>query len=152
MEYVLPKQIMSDTGSNSVSEKFREFYTYLNTEQTVSSSYHHQSNGQVEACINIIKHTIKKCFDANADVNLASLQIRSTPLGPGLPHHLMLLIKHSIRGILPVLCRSTINDDNNDDHYEDLVDKPKMIPFRYSQKPVSIPIRSMDPWNHIRQR
>ena len=56
----IPHRLMSDTGSNFVSEKFRSFCGSLNIEQAVSSSYHHQSNGQVEACIKFIKCTIKK--------------------------------------------------------------------------------------------
>ena len=50
-EYRLFKKIISDTGSNFVSEIFKEFCRNLDIEQAVSSSYHHQSNGQVEACI-----------------------------------------------------------------------------------------------------
>ena len=58
-EYGIPCRLMSDTGSNFVSEKFRSFCSSLNIEQAVSSSYHHQSNGQVEACIKFIQLTIK---------------------------------------------------------------------------------------------
>ena len=58
-EYGLPKNIMSDAGSNSISDKFKRFCQNLNIEQVVSSSYHHQSNGQVEVCIKFIKCTIK---------------------------------------------------------------------------------------------
>ena len=58
-EYGIPHRLMSDTGSYFVSGKFRSFCSTLNIEQAVSSSYHHQSNGQVKACIKFIKHTIK---------------------------------------------------------------------------------------------
>ena len=46
---------MSDADGNSVSEKFTDFCKELNAEQTVSSSYHHHSNGQVEAWIKFLK-------------------------------------------------------------------------------------------------
>ena len=55
----IPCRLMSDAGSNFVSEKFRSFCSSLNIEQAVSSLYHHQSNRQVEACIKFIKCTIK---------------------------------------------------------------------------------------------
>ena len=58
-EYGIPCRLMSDAGSNFVSEMFRSFCSSLNIEQAVSSSYHHQSNRQVEACIKFIKHTVK---------------------------------------------------------------------------------------------
>ena len=59
-EYWLPKKIMLDLGGNFISDKFKTFCKSLNIEQTFSSLYHHQNNGQVEACIRVIKHTLKK--------------------------------------------------------------------------------------------
>ena len=59
-DYGILHRLMSDAGSNIVSEKFRSFCSSLNIKQAVSS-YHHQSNRQVEACIKFIKHTITKC-------------------------------------------------------------------------------------------
>ena len=58
-EYGIPHKLMPDAGSNFVSEKSRSFYGSINIEQALSSSYHHQSYGHVEACIKFIKHTIK---------------------------------------------------------------------------------------------
>ena len=52
-EYGLPRKIMSDKSTNFVSEKFKDFSMKLNVEQAISSSYHHQNNGQVDACINV---------------------------------------------------------------------------------------------------
>ena len=53
-EYGILHRLMSDVGSNFVSEKFRSFCSSLNIKQAVSSLYHHQSNGQVKACIKFI--------------------------------------------------------------------------------------------------
>ena len=69
-EYGIPKKIMSDAGSNFVSDKFRTFGKSLNKEQAFSLSYHHQSNGQVEACIKLIKCILKKCFDCRGDTHI----------------------------------------------------------------------------------
>ena len=55
----IPHKIMSDTGTNFVSERFRQFCKSISVEQAVSLAYHHQGNGQVEACIKFIKHTYK---------------------------------------------------------------------------------------------
>ena len=74
-EYGLPKKIMSDSGGNFVSDKFKTFCKSLNIQQAFSSSYHHQSNGQEEACIKFVKCTLKKCFDSKGDPHIALLQI-----------------------------------------------------------------------------
>ena len=62
---------MSDVGTNFVSDRFRKFCSSLNIEQAVASAYHHQSNGQVEACIKFIKSMFKKCVDSGGDINMA---------------------------------------------------------------------------------
>ena len=58
-EYGVPHRIMSDAGSNFILEKLKNCCNSLNIKQARSSSYHHQSNGQVEACTKFTKHTIK---------------------------------------------------------------------------------------------
>ena len=60
-KYGIPWKLMSDTGTYFVSEKFRHFCKSINVEEAVSLAYHHQSNGQVEACIKFIKQMFKKC-------------------------------------------------------------------------------------------
>ena len=59
VEYGIPCRLMSDAGTNFVSARFRSFCGSLNIEQAMSPSCHHQSNGQVKACIKFIKCTIK---------------------------------------------------------------------------------------------
>ena len=66
-EYGIPRKLMSDAGTNFVSEKFRCFCRSINMEQAVSLAYHHQSNGQIEACIRFIKQTFKKCAKSGRD-------------------------------------------------------------------------------------
>ena len=55
----IPCKLMSDAGTNFVSEKFRCFCRPINVEQAVILAYHHQSNRQVKACIKFIKQTFK---------------------------------------------------------------------------------------------
>ena len=56
-EYGISQKLMSDAGTNFVSDRFQQFCKAINVEQAISLVYHHQSNGQVEACIKFIKHT-----------------------------------------------------------------------------------------------
>ena len=59
VEYELPKKIVSDVGTNFTAEPFKAFCMKMNIQQTITSSYHHQSNGQEEAYIKFVKHAIK---------------------------------------------------------------------------------------------
>ena len=61
------------------------------------------------------KHTIKKCIEANYIINLASLQIRLTPLGPELPCLATFLFSRLIRILLPKISRTSINCDCDED-------------------------------------
>ena len=61
-KFWLPKKIVSDADTNLTSDKLRQFCRQLNTEQAITSSYHHQSYGQVEACIKFMKCTIKNAL------------------------------------------------------------------------------------------
>ena len=109
-------RLTSDPHSNFISEKFRSFYSSLNTEQAVSSLYHHQSNRQVEACIKSIKHTIKMLRLHGGDVYMELLQIRTTPLRWGLPSPATLPFNHLVHSIMPVLDRKPVSIDNDDEH------------------------------------
>ena len=117
-EYGIPYRLMSEAGSNFVSEKFRSFCSSLNVEQAVSSLYHHQNSRQVEACIKIINHTIKKCSDSSDDVHMILLQIRTTPLGQGLPGLATLLFNNLVCSIMPMTDRKPVSVDNDDEHHK----------------------------------
>ena len=57
-KYGLPKKIVLDVSTNCMAETFKAFCRRMNMKQTIKS-YHHQSNGQVEACIKFVKCPIK---------------------------------------------------------------------------------------------
>ena len=50
-KYGIPCKLMSDPGTNFVSDKFQKLCNNINVEQAVLSVYHHQSNGQVKALL-----------------------------------------------------------------------------------------------------
>ena len=122
-EYGIPCKIMSDAGTNFVSDKFQKFCRAINIEQATLSAYHHQSNRQVEACIKFIKWTFKKCAKSSRDINMALLQIDTTPLGPGLPSPATLLFNRQVWGIMSVLDHKPIRQDCDDNHYGKLMDR-----------------------------
>ena len=54
---------------------------------------------------------------------MALLQIRTTPLGHGLPGQTTLLFNHPVRGIMPLMDSQLINIDNDDEDHKNLSHK-----------------------------
>ena len=149
---------MSDAGTNFVSDKFRQFCKTINVEQAVSSVYHQQSNGQVEACIKFVKHTFTKCANSGNDMNMALLQIYTTLLGQDLLSLATLMFNRQVCGIMPVLDHRPIGQDCDDEHHRKLLDRQHRNGNDASQVFASLPIQSscsgpvrrwwtMDPWD-----
>ena len=122
-KYGIPHKLMSDAGTNFVSDKFQKFCNSINVEQAVSLVYYHQCNGQVEACIKFIKETFKKCTDSGGDIKMALLQICTTPLGQGLLSLTTLMFNWQVCGIMPVLDQKPIGKDYDDKHHSRLLER-----------------------------
>ena len=106
IHWVWPTQkIVSDACTNFVSEEFKDFCRCLNIDQAMRSLYHHQSIGQVEACIKFVKGMIKKCRQTNNEASFALIQIWSTPTGAGIPSPATLLLNRPIRTLLSQVSR-----------------------------------------------
>ena len=119
-EHWLHRNIISDVGTNSLSEKIRRFYRKLTTEQGISSSYNYHSNDEAEAYIKFINITMEKCYDIKTDVNLDLLYIRSMSIGPGLPSLATGLFNRWIRCLLLRINRPPMLSDYNENHYKAL--------------------------------
>ena len=78
-------------------------------------------NIQVEVCMHEIcdVHS-KKCNDTNHDICLAWLQVRSTPIGAGLPSIATVLFIRATERLLPKINIVPINIENDDAKYEAL--------------------------------
>ena len=63
---------------------------------------------------------MKMCLDNNDGVNLAILQMKSTPVGAGLHGPASLIFNRPIRAMLPHINRGPINFNADDKHYEAL--------------------------------
>ena len=101
-EYDRCREIISDAGSNFVSEHFQRFCSKIDIKHVTTSSYHHSSNGQVENSIKLIKQTYKKCSKTGKKPKLALLQIQTTPINYELPSPAEPL-GICMRGLLPTL-------------------------------------------------
>ena len=155
-EYGIPQKLMSDAGTNFVSDKFQQFCKSINVEPAISSVYYHQSNGQVEECIKVIKHMFKKCANSGGNINMALLQICTTLLGQGLLSPETLMFNRQVCGIMPVIDCSPIGQDCDDDHHGKLADRQHTNYNNSSPVFASIPIWSAVvvqqedgwPWTH----
>ena len=93
----MPSKIVLDAGKTFISEKFEKFskmvfdMQYDDIWHAVWSSYNYHSNGLAEAWSKFMQKTMKKCYETNADKYMSLLQIRSTPISPGLPSPAMFL-------------------------------------------------------------
>ena len=70
-----------------------------------------------KVCIQLVKQTMRKCFQTNTDVCLTLLQIRLTPLGPRLPCPATLLFNRPARSLLLKLNRPPVLFDKDEIHY-----------------------------------
>ena len=121
-KYRLPKKIMSDAGDIFISETFKELCRNLNIEQEISSSYHHQSNGQLKECIRFINQTLTICFETNAETYIVYFRLDQLHLGQPYPV-LQIIIQLPYKGHHASFNMAPINMNEDDDHYEVLVER-----------------------------
>ena len=75
----IPLEIVTDCGSQFLSEQFQSFIKDWGITHHTSSPYHHQSNGKAESAVKIIKNMIKKAHENNEDPFIGLLELRNTP-------------------------------------------------------------------------
>ena len=119
---------------------------------------HTTTKAMVEVCIKLVKCTMTKCHYTNADIHLALLQFRTMPLGPGLPSPAALLFNNPTRGKMPIIDRTPISIDNDDEYHKALVKRQtkndkKYDPARnYTLLPigstVAVKREGSDRWTH----
>ena len=116
-----------DAGTKFISEKFEIFFKWLSIHYAVASSYNHQGNGQVEACIMFVKRTIK-CYETNAGIYTSLLQIKSTTISTRLLSRATLMFNRPVRSILPRLSRPPLLCDNDESSLTVLMNRqPQLI-------------------------
>lgn len=78
--YGIPEQVISDNGPQYNCREFTEFAKEYGFTHVTSSPTHAQSNGFAESQVRVVKGILKKCANAGADVSLAVLEWRNTPI------------------------------------------------------------------------
>jgi len=110
----IPSKIVSDRGSQYMSDEFSQFCTEYGIQHVPVSPHYHQANGMAERCIQTVKRTIKKCKKTGHDIHLALLCLKTTPIDHNLPAPCQLLNGRMYKSNLP--CVSMMYSDNMNKH------------------------------------
>jgi hypothetical protein len=90
--YGIPKEVISDNGTQFSCKEFKEFADKYEFKRTTSSPKYPQSNGLAERTVQTVKSIFVKAKEGNSDPNLAILALRNTPIdGIGLSPVQMLM-------------------------------------------------------------
>ena len=109
-EYGIPEKLITDNGSQYASQVFKEFVSNWGLEHITSSPRYPQSNGFIERQVQIVKNTIYKAKQAKADVKLALLCLRATPIDYKLQSPAELLHGRKVRSNLPIKIANKLPD------------------------------------------
>ena len=77
--HCIPGCLVTDNGSQIVSQEFMQFATDWEFKHVTSSPRYPRSNGKAESAVKIFKSLFKKAFKDNRDPWLALLDYRNTP-------------------------------------------------------------------------
>jgi len=75
----IPKQLVTDNGSQFMSRNFLKFAKDWDFEHLTSSPHHSQGNGKAESAVKEAKKILRKCKSSGSDAFLALLEHRNTP-------------------------------------------------------------------------
>lgn len=75
----IPDKLVSDNGSQFVSQEFSQFAREWEFEHSTSSPHHPRGNGKAESAVKVVKNLFKKAIRAGKDPWLALLDYRNTP-------------------------------------------------------------------------
>ena len=99
--YGIPDEVISDTGPQFSSRKFKQFAESWEFKHTTASPKHPQANGQVEKTIGTTKSVLKKAYEDGSDPYIALLESRNTPM-TGLSYSLaQVLLNRRLKTRLP---------------------------------------------------
>ena len=113
-EHGPPETLMSDNGPQFSSQEFKIFSKEFGFDHITSSPHYPQSNGLIERMIQTVKNIMKKCHDTNADLNMALLCLRATPVSNNISSPCVLLNNRMYKTNLPSIASSRTSRDMND--------------------------------------
>ena len=101
-EQGIPESLICDNGSQLISFEIKRFATEYGIDFTTSSPHYPRGHGLVERHVQTVKRLMSKCREDGTDINMAILNLRSTPLNQNTPSPAELLNNRRYRSNLPV--------------------------------------------------
>ncbi|XP_064630897.1 uncharacterized protein K02A2.6-like [Lineus longissimus] len=96
-----PDEIISDNGGHYTGAEMKTFCSEWSITHTTSSPRYPQSNGFSEAMVDLVKRTIKKCTKTGKSLDVAMMNLRATPIGPGLPSPAEMMFGRRLNTLIP---------------------------------------------------
>ena len=129
-EIGVPRCIVSDGGTQFMSQEFKYFMKMWDIQHRVTSPTNAQSNGQAEHFVQTIKNSLTKAMEGGEDLHLAILSSITTPLNYSLPSLAELLNSRKFRCLLPLQTQQ----QNHTHQYRKMMQHQKHEQARYYNK------------------
>lgn len=137
--YGVPKQIVSDQGSQFTSQPFKNFCRAWDIEHVLISPKFPQANGFIERQIQTLKSLLTKCKESNSDAFLAMIEWRNTS-STNIPSPAEIMYSRKIRSVLPM--KNKLFDTkpiSNKSIRESLEERQKMTKKYYDKNTRELP-------------
>jgi len=102
-----PEEIMSDNGPEFAGQPFQDMCKEWGVTHTTSSPRYPCSNGLSERNVRTVKGIIKKVQKTGQDLKKALLNLRATPVSPGIPSPAEILLGRPIKTTLPSISQTS---------------------------------------------
>ena len=98
----IPMLLITDNGSNFMSQEFSQFLRQCDIQHITSSPHHHQGNGRAEVAVKVAKGLLKRSLKDNTPLWMLLLDQRNTPSKLINSSPVQRLMSRRTRTLLPV--------------------------------------------------
>ena len=95
-DHGMPEVLCTDNGPQYASTAFADFSIEWGFTHETSSLHYTQSNGFVESCVKIVKHTLQNAKYSGTNPRIALQHLKATPVDAKLPLPPQMLYNHKI--------------------------------------------------------
>ena len=100
-EQGIPTVIRSDNGPHFSGNAYKQFVNAFGIRHETSSPHYPRSNGFIESQVKIVKRTLLKTIETNADPFQSMIALRNTPLDNNTPSPAQILFNRTLADGLP---------------------------------------------------
>ncbi|XP_046554151.1 uncharacterized protein K02A2.6-like [Haliotis rubra] len=142
----IPGEVLSDNGTQFLSEEFKKFAQQYNFHHTTSSPHYPQANGAAESAVKIAKRLLMQ-----DDPYLALLSYRSTPIEATGSSPAEMMIGRKLRTTLPITRDNLVPQWSDLDRVQSKDDKmKKRYEQQYNRRHSTRPLPGLTPGTTVR--